>query len=150
MITFSGDTSCVKGRQRSLKNAIQKLATDFGYDINRIDYVFCDDEYLLEINKQSLNHDYYTDIITFDYNEGNSIESEIYISLDRVKENAKTFDQTFHEELNRVILHGALHLVGFKDKTKKEKEKMRAMETQYLDILKEVSTWNKSKKGDEI
>jgi rRNA maturation RNase YbeY len=146
MITFSGDTSCVTGRQRAIKNTIQMLANDFGYDINRVDYVFCDDEYLLEINKQSLNHDYYTDIITFDYNEGYSIESEIYISLDRVKENAKTFDQTFHEELSRVILHGALHLVGFKDKTKKEKEKMRAMEAKYLETLNEVSTWNKSKK----
>jgi rRNA maturation RNase YbeY len=143
MITFSGDTSCVIGRQRALKNTIQILADDFGYSINRIDYVFCDDEYLLEINKKSLNHDYYTDIITFDYNEGNCIESEIYISTDRVKENANTFEQTFHGELNRVIIHGALHLVGFKDKTKKEKEKMRAMETQYLDVLKEVSTWKK-------
>ena len=143
MITFSGDKKHIIGRQIALKNTINTIASDFGYTVNRIDYVFCDDEYLLEINRNSLNHDYYTDIITFDYNEDNTIESEIYISIDRVKENAKSYNEGFHVELSRVILHGALHLVGFKDKTKKEKEKMRDMENKYIGILYEYSTWNK-------
>lgn len=144
MITFSGDKKYIVGRQIALKNTINTIASDFGYAINRIDYVFCDDEFLLEINRKSLNHDYYTDIITFDYNEDQSIESEIYISIDRVKDNAKNYNEAFHVELYRVILHGALHLVGFKDKTKKEKEKMRSMENKYIEILYQYSTWNKA------
>ena len=85
--------------------------------LNSITYVFCSDEYLLEINQGFLQHDFYTDIITFDYSSKTEIESEIYISVDRVKENAKELNTTFENELHRVMIHGVLHLCGMKDKT---------------------------------
>jgi probable rRNA maturation factor len=97
-----------------------------------INYIFCSDKRLLEINRQFLNHDYYTDIITFDLSEGNSIQAEIYISIDRIKDNAKQLGCTFKSELHRVVFHGALHLCGYRDKAKREKEKMREREDFYL------------------
>jgi probable rRNA maturation factor len=101
---------------------------------NHLTYIFCSDDYLLSINQQFLNHDTYTDIITFDLSEKKAsvIESEIYISIDRVMENAKELAMNFQAELHRVIFHGALHLCGFKDKTISDKEKMRAMEDKWL------------------
>ena len=90
-------------------------------EVGELTYIFCSDEYLLEINKQYLRHDYYTDIITFNYNEGNTISGDIFISVDMVKHNAEKFAEgKFDEELNRVIAHGVLHLCGFNDKTKDE------------------------------
>jgi len=100
--------------------------------LEEISYVFCSDNYLLKINQNHLNHDTYTDIITFDYSEGNLISSEIYISIDRVKENAKTHSAAILDELHRVIIHGVLHLCGYKDKTTKEAEAMRRKEDLYL------------------
>lgn len=97
-------------------------------------YIFCTDEYLLDINKQFLDHDTFTDIITFDMTEeGERLNGEIYISAERVKENAATLDVTYNEELHRVIFHGALHLCGFKDKTATDKKKMRQMEETCLE-----------------
>ncbi len=107
-------------------------------NLNSITYVFCSDEYLLEINQGFLQHDFYTDIITFDYSTKNEIESEIYISIDRVKENANTLKITFEEELNRVMIHGILHLCGCKDKTKKDKADMRLAEDKQLKLLKKM------------
>jgi probable rRNA maturation factor len=97
-----------------------------------INYIFCSDKRLLEINRQFLNHDYYTDIITFDLSESSSTQAEIYISVDRVRENAKQLGSSFKSELHRVIFHGALHLCGYGDKTKREKEEMREKEDFYL------------------
>ena len=99
-----------------------------------INYIFCSDKKLLEINQQFLHHDYYTDIITFDLSESDYTQAEIYISIDRVKENAQTETVSFKSELHRVIFHGALHLCGYKDKSKAEVFKMREKEAFYLDI----------------
>lgn len=101
-------------------------------ELQRIDYIFCSDKYLLQINRQFLQHDYYTDIITFNISDASSIKGEIYISLDRVKENALIYSTTFQNEALRVIFHGALHLCGYNDKTKKEIIFMRALENKYL------------------
>jgi probable rRNA maturation factor len=98
-----------------------------------IQYIFCSDDRLLEINKQFLNHDYYTDIITFNLSEANQpINAEIYISVDRVRENAREFNSSIQRELHRVIFHGALHLCGYKDKTRTDQTEMRKMEEKYL------------------
>lgn len=98
-------------------------------------FVFCSDEYLLSINKEYLNHDYYTDIITFNLaNTGHPVEGEIYISLDRVKENAQKLNETYKNELHRVIFHGALHLCGYRDKTIEEQSKMRKKEDYYINL----------------
>jgi len=98
-----------------------------------IAYIFCSDEYLLNKNRQFLEHDFYTDIITFPLSETEKeIEAEIYISVDRVKDNAAKFKSDFSDELYRVIFHGVLHLMGFKDKSSKNKETMRAKENEWL------------------
>lgn len=94
----------------------------------QIFFVFCSDTFLLDLNQRFLKHNTYTDIITFDYTEGKNLNGEIYISIDRVKENAQKFKVDFEKELLRVIIHGILHLAGYKDKTKEQKEKMRKKE----------------------
>ena len=100
-----------------------------------LQYVFCSDDRLLEINKQFLNHDYYTDIITFHLSGASQpINAEIYISVDRVRENAREFNSSVQMELHRVIFHGALHLCGYKDKTRKNQAEMRKMEDKYLEM----------------
>lgn len=95
----------------------------------------CSDDHLLQINKKHLNHDYYTDIITFELSENNEISGDLYISTDRVLDNAKQLNITFHVELNRVIIHGILHLCGYKDKTKAQQKEMREKENYYLSLL---------------
>jgi probable rRNA maturation factor len=107
--------------------------------VGDITFIFCSDEYLLHINKQYLQHDTYTDIITFDYSEGDSaqpVSGDIFISIERVKENAEKFSTTFENELHRVIIHGVLHLLGYKDKTKVAKAQMTSKEDYYLKQLK--------------
>jgi probable rRNA maturation factor len=110
--------------------------------LTRLDYIFCSDEYLLQINRDHLKHDYYTDIITFNLSEKGEegITGEIYISVDRVKDNAKTMQTTFSDEALRVILHGALHLCGYKDKKKEEVKLMRQKEDLYIERYKKSST----------
>jgi rRNA maturation RNase YbeY len=97
-----------------------------------ITYIFCDDDYLLEKNIRFLNHNTLTDVITFDYCEGNSVSGDIFISIERVKENSEIFKVDFLTELNRVMVHGLLHLLGYKDKTEKESNLMRKKENYYL------------------
>jgi rRNA maturation RNase YbeY len=99
-----------------------------------INCIFCDDEYLLNINQTYLNHDTFTDIVTFNYVENNQISGDLFISIERVKENAETFNVSFERELKRVIIHGVLHLIGFNDKTPEEVEQIRAKEDFYLTL----------------
>jgi len=102
-----------------------------------INFIFCSDEHLLNINIEYLNHDYYTDIITFDYTENAIISGDLFISIDRVKDNANAIGINFIDELNRVLVHGVLHLLGYKDSTKEEKNNMRSLEDDCLKKLKE-------------
>ena len=97
-----------------------------------VSVIFVSDDYLLEINQSYLNHDYYTDIITFDYCEQNIISGDLFISVDRVRENADVFNADFRTELHRVIIHGVLHLCGYKDKTEENEKEMRVLENKYL------------------
>ncbi len=101
-----------------------------------LNFIFCSDNYLLEINKEYLNHNYFTDIITFDYCMGDIISGDIYISTDRVEENAKEFKVSFSNELHRVIIHGVLHLLGLKDGSEEEKSQMRSAENECLSNYK--------------
>lgn len=103
--------------------------------VGYINYIFCSDNYLLEINKDYLNHKTLTDIITFDNSDGTLIESDIFISIERVRENAIKFDTTFQLELYRVLIHGILHLCGYKDKNEEEKNLMREKENKYINLL---------------
>ncbi|UYQ92859.1 rRNA maturation RNase YbeY [Chitinophaga horti] len=122
----------LKNRNR-LKQFIEELFAREGQELEDIQYVFCSDEYLLGINQQFLQHDTYTDIVTFELSPTPEVTmGEVYISIDRVAENANNYSVSFDHELHRVIFHGALHLCGFKDKSKKEEEKMRSKENEYL------------------
>lgn len=103
-------------------------------DLGPISIIFCSDEYLLEINKTYLDHDYFTDIISFPYSK-NPIEGDIYISIDRIRENAKEYHVTFDHELHRVIIHGILHFLGYRDKTEEEQNTMTTKEDYYLSLL---------------
>jgi len=120
--------------QRTLvKEVLRDLFKKEKTKLEQLQYIFCSDEYLLEINKQHLQHDYYTDIITFDLsNNPKAVIGEIYISIDRVKDNAQNYEVSFKQELLRVIFHGALHLCGYKDKTQKDQVLMRKAEDKYL------------------
>jgi rRNA maturation RNase YbeY len=120
-------------KQRTiLKRFIESIFRKEKKKLESLNYVFVSDKRLLEINRRFLQHYYYTDIITFDLSEGSDVRAEVYISIDRVKENAKKLDVSFKSELHRVIFHGALHLCGYKDKSKREREKMREREDFYL------------------
>jgi probable rRNA maturation factor len=117
-----------------LKLFLQQIFKREKRKLANLSYIFCSDEYLLNINKTHLNHNYYTDIITFDLSENPSaISGEIYISTDRVRDNATTLGVSIREELHRVIFHGALHLCGYKDETQKDEKEMRAAENRLLD-----------------
>jgi len=132
-IRFFFENKSVSLRDRTqLKKILLSLFKKEGKRIESINYIFCSDKRLLEINRQFLKHDYYTDIITFDLSGSNRLCAEIYISLERVRENAKTHKTTLKSELHRVILHGALHLCGYGDKTRAEILVMREKEKQYL------------------
>lgn len=118
-----------------LKTFIISLFRKEKKELAELRYIFCSDDYLLQINQQFLHHDYYTDIITFDLTEeGLPINAEIYISVDRVRENAREFGSSLRKELHRVIFHGALHLCDYKDKNQKDEELMRKMEEKYVKL----------------
>ena len=118
-----------------VKKWISEVVMRRGKSVGNINYLFCDDEYLLDANNRYLNHDTYTDIITFDYVEGNLVSGDILISLDRVGENAHQFGCSFERELHRVVIHGVLHLLGFKDKTDADAAQMRLKEEESLKLL---------------
>ena len=131
----SADTFSLKTEPKVIK-CIELLAKEELREIGGIAFVFCDDNYLHKINLEFLKHDTFTDIITFDYSAGNEIISEIYISVDRVEDNAKKYSQTFEDEIHRVIIHGVLHLCGYKAKLAADKQIMRDKENHYLSLLK--------------
>ena len=133
MIRFNGKIKKVKEYTLYLKQIIKQIAEEHNYQVGSINYAIVSDEKILEINNDALKHDYYTDIITFDYTEGMTLEGEIYISIDRVLDNANKYNERFHVELSRVVFHGILNMVGYKNKTKKESEKMREMENIYIE-----------------
>ena len=137
---FSEEISFLLKGKKKIKSWISDVVLQQKHVVGNITFVFCDDEYLLEINQQYLNHDTLTDIISFDYSEiidkkQKSISGEIYISIPRVKENAKINSQTFTNELHRVLIHGILHFCGYKDKKTIDKKLMRKMEDESLEMI---------------
>lgn len=142
MINFHNQEIEFKLKNKTvLKQWIVKTVLKKKRKAGEINFIFCSDEHLLGINKQYLNHDTYTDIITFDYSKDipeMPISGDIFISVERVEENAQKFKKTFENELHRVIIHGTLHLLGYKDKTKAAKEEMTKEEDKALDALRKV------------
>ena len=121
---------------------VEKLILNEEKKVGNINYIFCDDEYLLKVNQDFLNHDYYTDIITFDYVKGKTISGDIFISLTRISENASTLSSSFEKELLRVLAHGVLHLCGYKDKSDEEEKEMFNEEIEaFFDYKKLLSVW---------
>ena len=136
MISFQNQSISFKLKNKTkLKLWIKTIVDKEKYALGAINYIFCSDDELLEINIKHLNHNTFTDIITFDYTENKKISSDIFISIDRVIENSKKFDTTFENELHRVMIHGVLHLCGYKDKTKPDAELMRKKENAALKFL---------------
>jgi len=132
---FFADKNITLTDRTALKLFIKKIFKKEKRSFESLSYVFCSDEYLLAINQQYLQHDYYTDIITFDLSEPSlPLQGDIYISVDRVRDNAFTHGTSIKEELHRVIFHGALHLCGFKDKKPADIKKMREAEDKYLNL----------------
>ena len=129
---FSDGISFQPKDKRKISQWLKSTVDREGKIVGSLCYVFVSDEKLLEINKTFLQHDYYTDIITFDNSSGNTISGEMYISIDTVRVNAKEYQVDFYDELLRVIVHGVLHLCGYNDKTEKEQQQMRTAETKYI------------------
>ena len=123
-------------KKRETTEWIKSVAATYGKRTGEIAYIFCSDEKILEVNRQYLQHDYYTDIITFDYCEGDILSGDVFISLDTVKSNSEMFSTFFENEFCRVICHSVLHLIGFKDKTDVDSKEMRKNENICLDLLK--------------
>lgn len=132
MISFFYETDFKINKPRTWKNWLKESATNEGFKIGDINYIFCDDEYLLQINKDYLQHDYYTDVIGFQYSEGKELSGDIYISITRIEDNAEQNQIDFKNELARVIIHGILHFMNYKDKTAEEAKKMRDLESHYI------------------
>ena len=136
MITYSAENvKMPKIRKRDTSAWIKKVAASYGRKVGEIGYLFVDDEKILEVNNEYLGHDYYTDIITFDYDEDDIISGDLVISLDTVRSNAELFSKPYEEELFRVIIHGILHLCGINDKGPGEREKMEQEENKALALL---------------
>lgn len=135
MIEFHSETDFELTDEKLVADWILRVAHKHGKSISEISYVFCTDEYLLDMNQRFLNHDTLTDIITFDYTVGNEIGGDVFISTERVAENAVDFGAEFNEELRRVIIHGVLHLCGFKDKSEDDEVQMRKLEDEALEMF---------------
>lgn len=133
---FSEDVDFQPANPIKTKRWIKGVIERAGAKLNEINYIFCSDEYLLDINKEHLDHDYFTDIITFDNSEEEGeIEADIFISIDRVKENAENENKSFDDEMRRVLVHGVLHLLGFEDSTVELKNKMHEKEDENLALF---------------
>ena len=137
--SYANVSSILIKNKKSIKDLIKQIFLKEGKVLGRLQYVFCQDDYLLQINQSHLQHDYYTDIITFDLSDTlDETVGEIYISIDRVKENSTQHETIFDQELLRVIFHGALHLCGYRDKTKREITIMRQKEEEYLLLFEKM------------
>ncbi len=135
MITYQTDgTRMPNIKKRETTSWIRRVADTYGKKVGDVNYIFCNDERILEVNREYLQHDYYTDIITFDYTEGNTISGDLFISLDTVKSNSEQFCTEYDEELHRTIIHGILHLCGINDKGPGEREIMEAAENRALEM----------------
>ncbi|MGI6218433.1 MAG: rRNA maturation RNase YbeY [Bacteroidaceae bacterium] len=136
MITYQTDgTRMPKLKKRETNAWIRQVAQSYGKTIGEIAYIFCSDERILEVNRQYLQHDYYTDIITFDYCEGNRLSGDLFISLDTVRSNATLYGTPYETELHRVLIHGILHLCGIDDKKPGARAVMEAAENKALALL---------------
>ena len=138
MILFHSETKFNLSRKMVHKRWLAALAQKEGFKIGDINYIFCDDDYLLKINLEYLRHDTLTDIITFDYVENNVLNGDIYISIERVMDNSVIFSVSFEQELLRVLSHGVLHLCGYKDKTKEDAATMRKKEDAAIQLFQTI------------
>ena len=137
MISYNAEGAAMPNIKRRATTAwIKAVAATYGKRVGEIGYLFVDDEHILDVNNQYLGHDYYTDIITFDYCEGDVLNGDLVISLDTVRSNAELFGKPYEEELHRVIIHGVLHLCGINDKGPGERELMEDAENRALALLK--------------
>ena len=135
MITFNFETLFELKKTTHLEDWVTKIVDNHGFTIGEINYIFCDDAYLHKLNIDFLQHDTLTDVISFDNTIGKLISGDIYISIERVADNAKDYNVSFDKELHRVMIHGVLHYIGFKDKTVSEKKQMTAAEDEALTLL---------------
>jgi len=138
MITYNAEGVKMPSiKKRATTQWIRNVAATYGRTVGEVGYLFVDDEKILEVNREYLGHDYYTDVITFDYDEGTTVNGDIVISLDTVRSNAEQFGKDYDEELHRVIIHGILHLCGLNDKGPGERELMEAAENRALQMLRQ-------------
>lgn len=135
MIIWNYETSFKLKDESILENWIEKVVLEGGFEMGEVNYIFCDDAYLLKLNVEFLQHDTLTDIISFDNSLGKLIGGDIFISVERVADNAIEYKVTFEEEIQRVMIHGVLHYMGFKDKSESDKSKMRIAENEALLLL---------------
>ncbi len=135
---FSQEVSLPTFDQRKITDWIKKTAAFYGKRAGDISYVFCSDDRILEVNRQFLQHDYYTDVITFDYSEADIVSGDIFISIDTVRSNSEQFGQSYERELHRIIIHGVLHLCGQEDKTPETRRVMTEKEELALKTLDEM------------
>lgn len=137
MVSYqSENTPFPKIKRRQTTSWLRQVAATYGMTIGDVAYIFCDDTKILEVNRQYLNHDYYTDVITFDYTKGTTINGDIFISLDTVRSNSERLNTPYNEELHRVMAHGILHLCGINDKGPGEREIMENAENKALSLKK--------------
>ena len=137
MINFyEEDANAHLRNRRVIKQWIKEIISSYKFSLGNISYIFCSDDYLLNINRQYLSHDYYTDVITFDYDEDNIVSGDIFISVDTVKSNSEQYSVSYNSELYRVIIHGVLHLCGLKDKSPEDAKLMREAEEKSLQLLR--------------
>lgn len=138
MINFNYETLFSLDNEIKVSRWISNVISMEGFKEEEVNYIFCDDVYLHNLNVEFLNHDTLTDIISFDYSVGKIIQGDVFISIDRVRDNAEDFKVSFTDELNRVMVHGVLHYCGYKDKTVEDSNLMREKENFYLDLLSQV------------
>ena len=135
MISFNYETDFELDNEAHYEDWISRIIESEGFDEGEINYIFCDDEYLHKINVEYLDHDTLTDIISFDYTVGNVLQGDIFISIERVRDNANDFNVSFEEELKRVLSHGVLHYCGYKDKSPKDEALMRSKEEEKMQMF---------------
>ena len=135
MISFNYETDFELQNESHYEDWISRIIDSEGFDEGEINYIFCDDEYLHKINVEYLDHDTLTDIISFDYTVGNLIQGDIFVSIERVQDNASDFNVSFEEELKRVLSHGVLHYCGYKDKSPKDEALMRSKEDEKMQMF---------------